>query len=282
MNILKLNDVSKTYGDVKAVTSVTFDVDQGEFLYITGPSGSGKSTIIKLILRQIQPDSGEISFQGEDMLTIKEKEVPLIRQKMGTVFQDFKMIPERTLKENIEIALAVAKVKKDEWDSRVKHVAKLVGLEDRLDFFPSQLAGGELQRGSLARALIINPVLILADEPTGNLDWDTAEGMMQLFEEINKEGKTIIMATHHLGIVENHKKRIIELKEGKIVSDSGAKKREKKEDKKDKEDGVEDERKEEKKEEKKGEKEDGKKEEKKVDVKVKVDEKKETEDDDKS
>ncbi len=231
--MLKFVNVTKTFGDIKAVEGVSFEVTGGEFVFITGPSGSGKSTIIKLILRQIIPDSGEIFFEEQDTGKLKFKEIPKMRQKMGVVFQDFKMIHERTLRENIEIALAVSKVPQGEWKERVSHVTKLVGLEKRLDFFPSQLAGGELQRGALARALVTNPSLILADEPTGNLDWKTAEGVIDLFEQINKEGKTILMATHHLGIIEKHKKRVIEIKEGKVVSDSGSKKEDKKVDKKD-------------------------------------------------
>lgn len=230
--MLKLDNVTKTFGEVTAVQEISFDIGEGEFVYITGPSGSGKSTIIKLILRQINPDTGEIFFEDMDVGKLKTKEIPKMRQKMGVVFQDFKMIHDRTLKENIEIALAVSKVPPGEWGDRVSHVTKLVGLDRRLNFFPSQLAGGELQRGALARALVTNPVLILADEPTGNLDWATAEEMMDLFEQISKEGKTIIMATHHLGIVEKHKKRIIELREGRVVSDSGKKKDEKKDQKK--------------------------------------------------
>lgn len=226
--MLKLNNVTKIYGDILAIDGVSFDVGNGEFVFITGPSGSGKSTIIKLILRQITPDSGEIFLDEFDLGKLKSKEIPKIRQKMGIVFQDFKMIPERTLRENIEIALAVTKVPQAEWQERVSHVIKLVGLEKRTNLFPSQLAGGELQRGALARALVTNPEIILADEPTGNLDWKTAEGIIELFEQINKEGKIIFMATHHLGIIEKHKKRVIELKEGRVVSDSGAKKEERK------------------------------------------------------
>ncbi|KKR10705.1 MAG: Cell division ATP-binding protein FtsE [Candidatus Woesebacteria bacterium GW2011_GWA1_39_21] len=218
--MLKLDKVTKVFGDIIAVDDISFDVSDGEFVFITGPSGSGKSTIIKLILRQIIPDSGEIILDGTNLASLKNKEIPKIRQKMGIVFQDFKMINERTLRENIEITLAVNKVPKNEWNDRVMHIAKLVGLEKRMDLFPVQLAGGELQRGALARALVGNPFLILADEPTGNLDWKTADEIMELFEKINNEGKTILMASHHLGIIEKHKKRVIELREGKVVADS--------------------------------------------------------------
>ncbi len=223
--MLALKEVTKTFGDIIAIKDISFEVNDGEFVFITGPSGSGKSTVLKLILRQLIPDSGEITLDSTDIINLKQKEIPLFRQKIGTVFQDFKMIPEKTLRENIEIALAVTSIPRIEWKERVGHIAKLVGMEDRLDFFPSQLSGGELQRGALGRALVTNPSLILADEPTGNLDWETAEAIVKLFEEINKEGKTIVMATHHLGIIEKHKKRVIELKEGGIVSDTGRKKK---------------------------------------------------------
>lgn len=233
--MLKLVNVVKTFGDLKAIDDISFEINDGEFVFVTGPSGSGKSTIIKLILKQTNPDSGEIFFEAKDIGKYGPKEIPKMRQRMGVVFQDFKLIHDRTLRENIEIALAVTNIPQKEWRDRVSHVIKLVGLEKRLNFFPSQLAGGELQRGALARALVTNPVLILADEPTGNLDWKTAEEIMDLFERINKEGKTIVMATHHIGIIEKHKKRVIELDEGKIVSDSS----EKKEANKDKKDAKE-------------------------------------------
>jgi len=221
--MLKLNSVTKIFGDILAVDNISFEIKDGEFVFITGPSGSGKSTVIKLILRQIVPDSGEISFNDTNIAKLKSNEVLRFRQKVGVVFQDFKMIPERTLCENIEIALAVTKIPSSEWKDRVSHVVKLVGLEKRVSLFPAQLAGGELQRGALARALVTNPELILADEPTGNLDWKTAEEMMELFEQISKEGKTILMATHHLGLIEKHKKRVVELKDGKVVTGGGIK-----------------------------------------------------------
>lgn len=229
--MLKLENVVKTFGSIKALDDISFEVGDGEFIFVTGPSGSGKSTIIKLILQQILPDSGQIILDDYKVGSLKPNELAKMRQKIGVVFQDFKMINERTLGENIEIALAVAGVPQKEWKERVTHVAELVGLGKKLNYFPLQLAGGELQRGSLARALVINPAIILADEPTGNLDWGTAEGIIELFEKINEEGKTIIMATHHLGIIEKHKNRTIVLKDGKIVSDSGEKKNTKKQEK---------------------------------------------------
>lgn len=215
--MIQFENVSKSFGSIKALDKISFEVKSGEFIFLTGPSGAGKTTILKLILRDLITDTGKVIFDGTDLSTISKKDIPYLRQQMGIVFQDFKVLPERTVSENVEVALAVSNVSKDEWDARVTHVLKLVGLANRAKLFPSQLSGGELQRLSLARALVVNPKLILADEPTGNLDWKTAEGIMDLLEQINKEGKTIIMATHHEGIIKHGKHRVVELNEGKLV-----------------------------------------------------------------
>ena len=217
--MILLKNVTKTFGKTKALDDVSFGIEKGEFVFLTGPSGAGKTTIVKLILGELTPERGKIIFQGHDVAKLKRKEVPLLRQKIGVVFQDFKVLPERTVRENVEVALAVIAVPSKEWKDRVNHVLKLVGLIRRAELFPAQLSGGELQRVSLARALAVNPKLILADEPTGNLDWDTAEKLMELFEKINGEGKTVIVATHHQGIIDKLKKRVIALKDGKVVSD---------------------------------------------------------------
>jgi cell division transport system ATP-binding protein len=214
--ILKVKGVSKHFGKIIALESITFEVKKGEFVFITGPSGSGKTTLLRLILREFLPDSGEIIFEGINLNGVSRKEIPSLRQKIGVVFQDFKVLPERTVRENVEIALAVKGIEENEWKARVDQVLKLVGLLTRADLFPRQLSGGELQRLSLARALIVNPDLVLADEPTGNLDWDTSESLMDLFNKINEEGKTIIMSTHNRMIVNKLKKREIKLKEGQI------------------------------------------------------------------
>lgn len=214
--MIKFENVSKSFGSIVALSNVSFEVKDGEFVFLTGPSGAGKTTILKMILHEVLPDSGKVIFDEDDITKISEKSVPVLRQKLGIVFQDYKVLPERTVSENVEVALAVSGVPSSEWDKRVSHVLKLVGLSERSNLFPSQLSGGELQRVSLARALVVNPKLILADEPTGNLDWDTAEGIMNLLEKINKEGKTIIMATHHQGLIKHGKHRSIKLKEGKI------------------------------------------------------------------
>ncbi len=215
--MISFHNVTKNFGSINALDNVSFDIKEGEFVFLTGPSGAGKTTILKMILREMLPDSGTVLFDNVDVTKLSESDIPKLRQQMGIVFQDFKVLQERTVTENVEVALAVSNVPQNEWNSRVNHVLKLVGLSNRSRLFPSQLSGGELQRASLARALVINPKLILADEPTGNLDWKTAEGIMELLEKINKEGKTIIMATHHEGIIKHAKHRVVELVDGKIT-----------------------------------------------------------------
>lgn len=217
--MLEVKNVTKTFGRIVALKNLSFTVEDGEFVFIAGPSGAGKTTLLRLIIREILPDQGEILLDGENITKIPKKEVPKLRQKFGVIFQDFKVLPERTVSENVEVALAVIGLPREEWTARVDHVLKLVGLEDRANLFPSQLSGGELQRVSMARALVVNPKIILADEPTGNLDWETADNLMDLFEKINKEGKTIIMATHHRLIIDKMKKRVIELKRNDAVGE---------------------------------------------------------------
>ncbi len=214
--LVKFEGVTKKFGNVTALEKNSFEVAKGEFVFITGPSGSGKTTILKLILGEIIPSAGVIHVDGVNVGLLKPNDLPLFRQKIGTVFQDFKILNERTVRENVEVALAVIGLPTDSWEDRVKNVLKLVGLTGQIDLFPSQLSGGELQRVSLARALVVNPKILLADEPTGNLDWDTSDEIMGLFEKINKEGKTIIMATHNKEIVKKLKKRIIHIENGKI------------------------------------------------------------------
>lgn len=216
--MVKFKNVTKKFGSMLAVNDVSFEVEKGEFVFLTGPSGAGKTTILKLILGEITPDSGEVVVDGTNVGSLKTKDLPYYRQKIGTVFQDFKVLPERTVSENVEVALAVIGLGESEWGERVKHVLKLVGLSRQADLFPSQLSGGELQRVSLARALVVNPTILLADEPTGNLDWETSEIMMSLFDKINKEGKTILMATHNVEIIKKFKKRIIHIVGGKVES----------------------------------------------------------------
>jgi len=215
--IIHFKNVTKKFGSLVALGDVSFDIKKGEFLFITGPSGAGKTTILKLILGEVVPDSGEVIIDGAKVANLNSKDLPKYRQKIGTIFQDFKVLPERTIAENVAVALAVIGLPQVEWNSRVEHVLKLAGLNRATNLFPSQLSGGELQRVSLARALSVNPKILLADEPTGNLDWETSDKLMELFEKINKEGKTIVMATHNLEIVKKYKKRIINIIGGKLT-----------------------------------------------------------------
>lgn len=214
--MIKFKDVTKKFAESVALDKASFEIKKGEFVFIMGPSGAGKTTILKLILGELTPDSGIVEVDEENVASIKESQLPFYRQKIGVVFQDFKVLPERTVRENVEVALAVLGLPQDQWDERVKHVLKLVGLGKQANLFPSQLSGGELQRVSMARGLVVNPKFLLADEPTGNLDWGTSEVIMEIFEKINKEGKTVIMATHNLEVVKKHKQRVIELDGGKI------------------------------------------------------------------
>ncbi|MBI1863845.1 ATP-binding cassette domain-containing protein [Candidatus Woesebacteria bacterium] len=221
--MIEFKGLTKTFGKIVALQDVTFKVDDGEFIFIVGPSGAGKTTLLKLLTREYKPTRGEILMDDVDIVKLKKKDIPLLRQKIGVVFQDFKLLPERTLRENIEIALAIKGVDKGQWIARVDQVLKLVGLSDRSDLFPAQLSGGEIQKASIARALVINPVCIFADEPTGNLDWGTADLIMDLLTKINKEGKTIIVTSHNKELVEKFGKRVIEMKNGKVIKDRNTK-----------------------------------------------------------
>lgn len=220
MPLLEFKNVTKSFGLIAAVKDVSFSIDEGELVFITGPSGAGKTTLLKLLIRQIKPSSGEIVFDGKRVDKIKRGDVPRLRQKLGVVFQDFRLLSEKTIRENCNIVLAISKVPRPEWDARVEHVLELVGLSDRAELFPSQLSGGELQRAALARALVVNPKIIFADEPTGNLDWDTAEGVMKLLKKIHEEGKTVMVTTHHKKIIKEYAGRLLELRKGELVEDS--------------------------------------------------------------
>ena len=215
--MLEFKNVSKTFGAIQALEDLSFTIESGEFVFIIGPSGAGKTSVLKLLIHEYPPTTGEIILDGNRIDNLKAKDVPLLRQQLGIVFQDFKLLPTRTIGENIELALAVKKVDKKEWSERVKHVLALVGLSERENLFPAQLSGGELQRAAIARALVINPSLIFADEPTGNLDWETADGIMDLLVKINAEGKTVIVTTHNMEIIEKLKKRVIALSKGKLI-----------------------------------------------------------------
>lgn len=215
--MIKFEKVTKKFGGITALSEASFAVDKGEFVFVSGPSGSGKTTILKLILGELKPSSGKINVFGNDLSKMKDHDLPNYRQHIGVVFQDFKILSERTVSENVEVALAVTGVSQKLWDERVAHVLKLVGLNRQINMFPNQLSGGEMQRLALARALVVNPDLILADEPTGNLDWKISVEIMDLLEKINKEGKTILVVSHNQEIVKKYKKRVIKIENGKII-----------------------------------------------------------------
>lgn len=221
--MLKFVNVTKQFGSIEALSNVSFTIDPGEFVFVTGPSGAGKTTLLRLLIHEYAPTSGEIYFSDFEVHDLPKRQVPKLRQNIGSVFQDFRLLGNRTLEENVLIPLVIKKTDKEEWGPRVEQVLNLVGLSDRSNLFPSQLSGGELQRAAIARALVTNPDLIFADEPTGNLDQKTAEEIMKLLLKINEEGKTIIITTHNKGIVDEYGDRIIDLEKGKLVSDSDPK-----------------------------------------------------------
>lgn len=218
--MLEFKNVTKRFGQIIALQDVSFQIEDGEFVLVIGPSGAGKTSILRLVMHEFAPTEGEIYLDDIAIHNLKRGQVPKLRQQVGAVFQDFKLLSTHTISENISLALAVKGVPQSEWNDRVTHVADLVGIGDRLDLFPSQLSGGELQRASIARALVINPKIIFADEPTGNLDWETAEGIMKLLAKINEEGKTVIVTTHNRDIIKEHKGRVLEVKNGALLKDS--------------------------------------------------------------
>jgi len=217
--MLKFENVTKNFGTVTALKRVDFAIEEGEFVFIIGPSGAGKSTLIKLILKEYLPTEGVIKLKGTNLQEISKKKLPEYRKKIGMVFQDFKLLFDRTVFENVALTLRVLGEKEEEIDRKVENILDLVGLKEKIDFFPSQLSGGELQRICMARAIVGEAELIIADEPTGNLDIGTARQIVDLLKKINQTGKTVIMATHNFEIVNLLNKRVIELDKGKIISD---------------------------------------------------------------
>ncbi len=217
--MISFRKVTKCFGGTLALGDVSFEIEPEEFVFITGPSGSGKTTILRLILKEIMPDIGEVVIAGRNVAEIEKSELPAYRRSMSMVFQDFRLLSDRTVKENVGLALAIRGVPEAERDGKVKEVLASVGIESKINSFSQQLAGGELQRAVIARAIVGHPKILLADEPTGNLDPDTAWGIVELLETIRKNGTTIIMATHNKEIVDRKKGHVIHLQNGKILRD---------------------------------------------------------------
>lgn len=218
--MIEINSAVKVYDTgIPGLNDVTLSIGKGEFVFIVGPSGSGKSTLIKLLLLEQRLTSGEIILDGRDISNLGKKEVPYLRRGMGVVFQDFRLLPNKTVFENVAFAMQIVQATNREIRRNVPMALTMVGLQKKAKSYPNQLSGGEQQRTALARAIVNNPPLLLADEPTGNLDPNTAWEIMTLLDDINKSGTTVVVATHAWDIVDDMKKRVIALRNGKILRD---------------------------------------------------------------
>lgn len=219
--MIKFESVTKVYSksDRPALDNVSLDVEKGEFVFLVGLSGSGKSTFLRLVLREEKPTSGKIHVAGKDLTSLSNWKVPELRRQVGTVFQDFRLLPNKTVSENVAFTLHVLGYSRKEIEREVPEVLELVGLADKGDRKPGELSGGEQQRVAIARAYVSNPAILIADEPTGNLDPATSVGIMKLLDRINREGTTVVMATHDSGIVDQMRKRVIELDAGNVIRD---------------------------------------------------------------
>ncbi len=218
--MIRFDNVSVEYPNgVRALNDVSIHIAKGEFAFVVGPTGSGKSTLLKLIYREVTPTRGRVLFDGEDIGALKANQVPYLRRKLGIVFQDFKLLPQKNVWENLAFAMRVIGRHPRDIRRRISEVLNLVGLTKRCDAFPHQMSGGEQQRAAIARALVNHPTVLLADEPTGNLDPDTSWEIMQLLEQINTHGTTVLVATHDSQIVDRMRKRVIQLEAGYVVRD---------------------------------------------------------------
>ena len=219
--MIEFKNVNKTYSTgTEAVHNANFKIEKGEFAFLVGASGSGKSTLIKLILKEEEPTSGNIIINGKDTTFLKANRVPYLRRSMGVVFQDFRLLPDKTVYENVAFAMYIVRATPKHIRRQVPMVLSLVGLSGKSNVYPNELSGGEQQRVALARALVNNPSMIIADEPTGNLDPDTAWEIMSLLNDINLRGTTVVVATHAKDLVDRMKKRVIKIENGNIIRDS--------------------------------------------------------------
>jgi cell division transport system ATP-binding protein len=218
--VIKFEDVTKIYPpSTVGLEKVTIHIEKGEFVFLVGPSGSGKSTFIRLLIKELEPDRGRVSVGGRDLAALRRWKVPYLRRNIGCVFQDFKLLPNKTAFENVMYALLVTGSANSDSKKKALEILNLVGLGHKAESFPNQLSGGEQQRVSIARAFVNHPPLLIADEPTGNLDPETSMGIMQLLYRINKTGTTVLMATHDREMVDRMRRRVVALEEGKVVRD---------------------------------------------------------------
>ena len=214
------DDVCKVYNTgIEAVKHTTLEIEKGEFAFIVGPSGCGKSTLMKMLLKEVEPTSGSIYINGKDITKLTKDKIPLLRRKMGIVFQDFRLLPDRTIYENVAYAMRVIGARPSAIKRQVPTVLSLVGLLNKSKMYPEELSGGEQQRVAVARAIVNNPMMLIADEPTGNLDPDTAWEIMSLLNDINRRGTTVVVATHAKEIVDKMQKRVIAIENGTVWSD---------------------------------------------------------------
>ena len=218
--MIHMKDVMKVYENgAVALNNVNVDIRKGEFVFLVGPSGAGKSTFIKMLFREVLPTSGILTVNGRDVIRMANRDVPYLRRSLGVIFQDYRLLPDKTVYENIAFAMQVIEAPRRMMQRSVNSVLDIVGLPDKYKRFPNQLSGGEQQRVAIARAIVNNPAIVIADEPTGNLDPDTSWGIMDIFQRINAAGTTIVMATHDKTIVDVMQRRVIAIEDGKIVRD---------------------------------------------------------------
>lgn len=218
--MIQFHGVSKKYGSHSALDNLDIEIPDSEFVFLIGHSGAGKSTLLKLIIREELPTNGRVLVDDWEVSTLEEKNIPVLRRKVGTIFQDFKLLPQRTVFENVAFPLEVMGLPDEEISESAMDALKLVNLTDKASSFPSELSGGESQRTAIARAMVMRPEIILADEPTGNLDPQSAWEVMQILTKLNSLGSTILMATHNLDITSSLPHRRIEIQKGKIIKDS--------------------------------------------------------------
>ena len=218
--MIDFKHVTKEYGDTIALEDATIHIDQGDFVFLVGPTGAGKSTFIKLISKELEPDSGEIIVAGKDLAKMSNREIPIHRRDIGMVFQDFKLLDNKTVFENVAFAMEIVHGSRRTINRQVPQMLSVMGIEDKANNFPQELSAGEQQRVAIARAIINNPRILIADEPTGNLDPDTAWEIMELINTINRRGTTVVMVTHAKDIVNRMGKRVVAIDRGRIVRDN--------------------------------------------------------------